>query len=49
MHRVSTVPVMTIGAVALHRVEELRIPNRIAYFTSDAELLAAALPGRRLQ
>ncbi len=35
------VPVMTIGAVALHRVEELRIPNRISYFTSDAELLAA--------
>ena len=34
-------PIMTIGAVALHRVEELRIPNRISYFTSDAELLAA--------
>src|ERR1700747_1877365 len=40
-HRMSNVPVMTIGAVALHRVEELRIPNSIAYFTSDAELLAA--------
>jgi hypothetical protein len=37
----SNVPVMTIGALALHRVEELGIPNRIAYFTSDAELLAA--------
>jgi glyoxylase-like metal-dependent hydrolase (beta-lactamase superfamily II) len=34
-------PVMTIGAVALHRVEELRIPNRIDYFTADAELVAA--------
>jgi glyoxylase-like metal-dependent hydrolase (beta-lactamase superfamily II) len=34
-------PVMTLGAVALHRVEELRIPNKIAYFTADAALLAA--------
>ncbi len=32
---------MTIGAVDLHRVEELRIPNRIASFTSDEALLAA--------
>ncbi len=34
-------PVMTIGDVALHRVEELRIPNTIAYFTQDKALLAA--------
>jgi glyoxylase-like metal-dependent hydrolase (beta-lactamase superfamily II) len=32
---------MTIGDVALKRVEELRIPNTIAYFTEDDELLAA--------
>lgn len=33
--------VMTIGKVALHRVEELRIPNSIAHFTEDQALLAA--------
>jgi glyoxylase-like metal-dependent hydrolase (beta-lactamase superfamily II) len=33
--------VMTIGDVALNRVEELRIPNSIAYFTQDEALLAA--------
>lgn len=33
--------VMTIGDVALHRVEELRIPNKISYFTEDESLLAA--------
>jgi glyoxylase-like metal-dependent hydrolase (beta-lactamase superfamily II) len=33
-------PVMTIGEVALHRVEELRIPNTIAHFTTDEALLA---------
>lgn len=33
--------VMTIGDVALHRVEELRIPNSIAYFTQDQALLDA--------
>lgn len=32
---------MSIGGVALHRVEELRIPNTIAYFTQDEALLAA--------
>lgn len=32
-------PVWTIGAVPLHRIEELRIPNKISYFTSDAQLL----------
>ena len=34
-------PVMTIGAVPLHRVEELRIPNKLSYFTSDENLVAA--------
>ncbi len=33
--------VMTIGDVALHRIEELRIPNKIGYFTEDVALLAA--------
>lgn len=33
-------PVMSIGEVALHRVEELRIPNTIAHFTTDEALLA---------
>lgn len=32
---------LTIGKVSVERVEELRIPNRIAYFTEDAELIAA--------
>jgi glyoxylase-like metal-dependent hydrolase (beta-lactamase superfamily II) len=32
-------PVMTIGKVPLHRVEELRISNTIAYFTQDEALL----------
>lgn len=34
-------PVLTIGSVALQRVEELRIPNSIAYFTDDAQLVDA--------
>lgn len=34
-------PVMTIGDVELHRVEVVRIPNRISYFTRDQELIAA--------
>ncbi len=34
-------PVMTTGDVALHRVEELRVPNKIDYFTTDKELVAA--------
>ncbi len=33
--------VMRIGDVVLERVEELRIPNKIAYFTLDEALLAA--------
>lgn len=33
--------VMKIGTVELMRVEELRIPNSIAYFTQDEALLAA--------
>jgi len=37
----TSVPVLSIGDVALHRVEELRIPNTITYFTRDEELLAA--------
>lgn len=40
-NRKSAMPVMTIGDVALHRVEAVRIPNKIAYFTQDQELLAA--------
>jgi glyoxylase-like metal-dependent hydrolase (beta-lactamase superfamily II) len=40
-NRRSAVPVITIGNVALHRVEAVRIPNKIAYFTQDQELLAA--------
>lgn len=35
------VPEMMIGTVPLYRVEELRIPNRIDYFTTDERLLAA--------
>lgn len=31
--------VMTIGNAALYRVEELRIPNKISYFTTDEALL----------
>jgi glyoxylase-like metal-dependent hydrolase (beta-lactamase superfamily II) len=34
-------PVLTIGAVPIHRVEELRIPNTIAHFTDDRDLIAA--------
>lgn len=34
-------PVMTIGEVALHRVEELRIPNTILHFTQDRALIEA--------
>ncbi|MCB2080084.1 MAG: MBL fold metallo-hydrolase [Novosphingobium sp.] len=34
-------PVMVIGDARLQRVEELRIPNSIAYFTTDADLIAA--------
>ena len=34
-------PVLTVGTVGIHRVEELRIPNRIAYFTEDTDLVAA--------
>lgn len=34
-------PVLTIGECALHRVEELRIPNTIAYFTTDETLIEA--------
>lgn len=34
-------PVLTVGRVGIHRVEELRIPNSIAYFTQDADLIAA--------
>lgn len=34
-------PVLTIGASPVHRVEELRIPNKIAYFTTDETLIAA--------
>jgi len=33
--------ILTIGDVELLRVEELRIPNTIAYFTQDEALLAA--------
>lgn len=32
---------LTIGRVAVERVEELRIPNRIAYFTQDSALIEA--------
>ena len=32
---------MTFGQVAVHRVEELRIPNTIAHFTTDQALLDA--------
>jgi glyoxylase-like metal-dependent hydrolase (beta-lactamase superfamily II) len=31
---------MTIGKAVINRVEEVRIPNKISYFTDDAELLA---------
>jgi hypothetical protein len=33
--------VLTIGNVEVERVEELRIPNTIAYFTQDQALIAA--------
>ena len=33
--------VLTVGEAQIHRVEELRIPNTIAYFTEDEDLLAA--------
>lgn len=32
---------LTVGDVAVERVEELRIPNRIAYFTDDRSLVEA--------
>jgi glyoxylase-like metal-dependent hydrolase (beta-lactamase superfamily II) len=32
---------MTIGQALIQRVEELRIPNKIAYFTQDKALIAA--------
>jgi glyoxylase-like metal-dependent hydrolase (beta-lactamase superfamily II) len=35
------VAVLRIGAVEVNRVEELRIPNSIAYFTEDAALIDA--------
>jgi hypothetical protein len=35
------VAVLKIGDVELERVEEMRIPNKIAYFTQDEALLAA--------
>jgi len=34
-------PVLSIGDALLHRVEELRIPNKITYFTEDAALIEA--------
>ncbi|MGE3690699.1 MAG: MBL fold metallo-hydrolase [Novosphingobium sp.] len=34
-------PVMMIGEARIDRVEELRIPNKISYFTHDEELIAA--------
>jgi glyoxylase-like metal-dependent hydrolase (beta-lactamase superfamily II) len=34
-------PVIMIGHAPLHRVEELRIPNNISYFTTDEALIAA--------
>lgn len=45
-----SMPVMTIGEAELHRVEELRIPNEIAYFhpgrdTCGLEPTLAALKG----
>lgn len=33
--------VMTIGKAALNQVEEVRIPNKISYFTKDEDLIAA--------
>lgn len=39
MRKAAVMPVMTIGAVLLHRVEELRIPNKISYFTEDSGLV----------
>lgn len=35
---------LTVGTVAVERVEELRIPNRIAYFTQDRALIEAHRP-----
>lgn len=34
-------PALTIGTTSVERVEELRIPNRIAYFTEDSALIDA--------
>ncbi|MDE2595522.1 MAG: MBL fold metallo-hydrolase [Sphingomonadales bacterium] len=34
-------PELTIGHAGLHRIEELRIPNKIGYFTQDAALIDA--------
>ena len=36
----SRAPAMTVGDASIFRVEELRIPNRIAYFTTDEDLMA---------
>ena len=33
--------ILTVGDVAIERVEEMRIPNKISYFTEDADLIAA--------
>lgn len=35
------VPALTVGETALHRIEELRIPNRIEHFTQDQDLIAS--------
>ncbi|MEJ6012132.1 hypothetical protein [Novosphingobium aquae] len=32
---------ITFGDARLNRIEEVRIPNRIAYFTQDEALIAA--------
>lgn len=35
----ASTPVMTVGDAVINRVEEMRIPNKISYFTEDQELL----------
>lgn len=35
----SSTPLMKIGNALINRVEEMRIPNKISYFTDDKELL----------
>lgn len=37
-------PVLTIGEALVSRVEELRIPNKISYFTQNEALIAANRP-----